>query len=367
MVTLQSSKLFGRLPAGELPSLLASAREMRFAPGQEIFKEGDPGDGVYVVKSGEVAISAVVGSGQRHAFSKVQPGDFFGEMAVLDNQPRSACASADGEVELHFVPREQMVALLTRSPELCITLLQEISRRIREFNQQYIRELLQAERMALVGRFASAIVHDLKNPLTIIGIGAELACLDTATSEERRTSGQRIARQIERITGMVNDILDFTRGTGTQSTLAPTHYPTFVQSLVEELRREVERKSVRIEFENSPPPFNLQLNPKRLSRVFYNLVLNAVDEMPDGGTIRLRFHVADHEVVTEVADSGRGIAPEILGTLFEPFATFGKAKGTGLGLSISQRIVEEHGGRIWAANPPGGGALFSFTLPRPQP
>ena len=365
MITLQSSKLFRGLPAAELKSLGAAAKEMRFGPGQEIFKEGDPGDGVYVVKSGEVVISAAVGSGQRHAFSKVQPGDFFGEMAVLDNQPRSACASAEGEVELHFVPREQMVALLTRSPELCMTLLQEISRRIREFNQQYIRELLQSERMALVGRFASAIVHDLKNPLTIIGIGAEIACLDTANSEDRRISGQRIAKQIERITGMVNDILDFTRGTGVQATFAPADYSTFVQTVVEELRREVARKSVSIEFENPPPAaVSLQLNPKRLSRVFYNLVLNAVDEMPRGGTIRLRFQATDREVVTDVADSGGGIAPEILETLFEPFATYGKAKGTGLGLSISQRIVEEHGGRIWAANQPSGGAVFSFTLPR---
>ena len=363
MIALESSKLFGRLPAAELKSLVAAAKELRFGPGQEIFKEGDPGDGVYVVKSGEVIISAVVGSGQRHAFSKVQPGDFFGEMAVLDSQPRSACASAEGEVELHFVPREEMVALLTRSPGLCMTLLQEISRRIREFNQQYIRELLQSERMALVGRFASAIVHDLKNPLTIIGLGAELACLDTASAEDRKTSGQRIAKQIDRITGMVNDILDFTRGTSVQATLAPTDYSAFVQTLVEELRREVARKSVNIEFDNPPPTLSLHLNPKRLSRVFYNLVLNAVDEMPEGGTIRLRFHTTGTEVVTEVADSGGGIAPEILETLFEPFATFGKVKGTGLGLSISQRIVEEHGGRIWAANQPSGGAVFSFTLP----
>ena len=364
MIALERSKLFSRLPAAELKSLAAAAKEMRFGPGQEIFKEGDPGDGVYVVKSGEVVISAAVGSDQRHAFSKVQPGDFFGEMAVLDKQPRSACASADGEVELHFVPREQMVALLTRSPELCMTLLQEISRRLREFNQQYIRELLQSERMALVGRFASSIVHDLKNPLTIIGIGAEIACLDTASAEDRKTSGQRIAKQIERITGMVNDILEFTRGTSVPSPLSPTDYSVFVQTTVEELRREVARKSVSIEFENPPPAANLQLNPQRLSRVFYNLVLNAVDEMPGGGTIRLRFRTTDSEVVTEVADSGGGIAPQILETLFEPFATFGKVKGTGLGLSISQRIVQEHGGRIGAANQPGGGALFSFTLPR---
>ena len=129
MVTLEASKLFRHLPAGELKPLLASAQEIRFAAGREIFKEGDPGDGVYVVKSGLVVISALIGAGKRHSFSRVLPGDFFGEMAVLDHQPRSACAAAESETEVYFVPRERMVELLTHSAELCMTLLQEISRR----------------------------------------------------------------------------------------------------------------------------------------------------------------------------------------------------------------------------------------------
>ena len=365
MVTLEASKLFRHLPAGELKPLLASAQEIRFAAGREIFKEGDPGDGVYVVKSGLVVISALIGAGKRHSFSRVLPGDFFGEMAVLDHQPRSACAAAESETEVYFVPRERMVELLTHSAELCMTLLQEISRRIREFNQQYVREVLQAERMALVGRFASSIVHDLKNPLTIIGIAAEVACQDTSTAEARHTADQRINKQIERITGMVNDILEFTRGSSAPTSLVPANYGAFVQRIVEELQREVDRKSVILLLDNAPPALKLQINPQRLSRVFYNLVLNAVDEMPGGGRIRLRFQEADSEVVTELADTGKGIAPEISGSLFEPFATFGKAKGTGLGLSISKRIIEDHGGRIWARNQPEGGAVFAFALPKP--
>jgi signal transduction histidine kinase len=285
-------------------------------------------------------------------------------MAVLDNQPRSACAAAESETTVYFVPRERMVELLTRSPNLCMTLLQEISRRIRDFNQQYLREVLQAERMALVGRFASSIVHDLKNPLTIIGIATEVACLDNSSVEARRTADQRIHKQIERITGMVNDILEFTRGNAAPSALALADYAAFVQGIVEELQRDVTRKSVTLELGNSPPAIKLRINPQRLSRVFYNLVHNAVDEMPGGGRIQLRFRLEDAELVTELADSGEGIAPEISANLFEPFATYGKVKGTGLGLSISKRIIEEHGGRIWAQNQPEGGALFAFTLPR---
>jgi len=365
VINLQDSKLFSHLPASDLKAAQAAAREVRFAAGREIFKEGDPGDGIYVVRAGEVEISARVGVHKQHAFSRVPPGDFFGEMAVLDSQPRSATATAIGDVTAYFVPREQMLDLLARSPQLSLTLLQEISRRMREFNHQYLRELLQSERMALVGRFASSIVHDLKNPLTIIGIGAEMACLDTSTSAERKTAEQRIRRQIERISGMVNDILEFTRGGTSRTVLATVDYAAFVRSVVEELDRELARKSVTVEFLNEPPAIKLQINPQRLSRVFYNLMCNAADEMPDGGKIKLRFSASGSEITTEVADTGGGIAPEIMETLFEPFASYGKAKGTGLGLSISQRIIEEHGGRISARNNPDGGAVFAFTLPKP--
>src|SRR6266511_3311107 len=304
MVALEASKLFRQLPAGKLMPLLASSQEMRFAAGREIFKEGDPGEGVYVVKSGQVVISAMVGAGKRHSFSRVLPGDFFGEMAVLDQQPRSACAAADTETEVYFVPRERMIELLTHSPDLCMTLLQEISRRIREFNQQYIREVLQAERMALVGRFASSIVHDLKNPLTIIGLAAEMACLDGATAQSRQGSMDRIHKQVERITSMVNDILDYTRGAQGPVTLNPEDYGGYLQGIIDELQREVANRGVTVRFETPPPNVKLALNPPRLNRVFYNLILNAVDAMPGGGTVSVRTRLDEHEVLTEIADTG---------------------------------------------------------------
>jgi signal transduction histidine kinase len=92
-------------------------------------------------------------------------------------------------------------------------------------------------------------------------------------------------------------------------------------------------------------------------------MFNAVDEMPEGGKIKIRFQTNPSEVITEIEDTGDGIAPQILDKLFEAFETFGKPRGTGLGLSIAKKIVEEHRGRIYARNVPQGGALFGFTLP----
>jgi two-component system, NtrC family, sensor kinase len=105
------------------------------------------------------------------------------------------------------------------------------------------------------------------------------------------------------------------------------------------------------------------LDPKRLRRVFYNLAHNATDAMPQGGRITLRAYSKPGEVVTEVEDTGEGIAPEIEGRMFEAFATHGKAHGTGLGLSICKRIIEDHRGWISAGKGQAGGAVFSFGLP----
>lgn len=364
MVKLEASRLFCELSPPELSALRRVAREQTFAAGQEVFKEGDNGDGVYVVRDGLVEISGLVDQNVRLVFHEVGPGDVFGEMAVIENKPRSACAMAKADARVYFIPRAEMLALVERSPALALALTREISHRLREFNRQYLREVLQTERLAVVGRFARSIVHDLKNPLNIIGLTAEMASMDRATPESRRQATTRIRKQVERISDMISEILDFTQGSSPAFVLAPADYRAFVNQLMEELGPEAELKSVTLELENPPPSVELSLHPKRLRRVFYNLVHNATDAMPEGGKIIMRFHTTDSEVVTEIEDGGRGIAPEIAEQLFEVFATHGKAHGTGLGLSICKRIIEDHHGWIAARNQPGRGAVFSFGLPR---
>ena len=363
MVTLEACPLFQQLKPNELKHLRSVALEKKFFDNQEIFKEGDTGDGVYVVKDGTVQISGLVGKDVRHVFSTVRPGEIFGEMAVLENKPRSASAVARGDTSVYFIARDAMLGLVETSPHLSLGLLREISNRLREFNRQYINEVLQTERLAIVGRFARSIVHDLKNPLNIISITAELAGADKTTPDYRRVARARIMKQVDRITDLVNEILEFTQGSQGAFVLAQTDYGVFVQQMIDEIRPEIQIKSATIEFENQPPSVKLPLNPKRLRRVFYNLIHNATDAMPSGGRIILRFQVADSNVVTEIEDTGPGIAPEIADRLFDAFATYGKAHGTGLGLSICKKIVEDHRGTISARTEPGRGAVFVFTLP----
>ena len=366
MVVLKTSKLFGGMLGAELDALEHTAQIKAYKAGRNIFQEGDPGDGIYLILEGKVQITCLLGQDQRTVLSRLEAGDFFGEMAVLDNQPRSATATAETDATVYFILRDDLLKVLERSPSLAANLVKEFSQRMREFNHQYTREVLQAERLALVGRFARSIVHDLKNPLNIIGISAEMAAMDNATLEVRRAAKDRIRKQIDRLSDMINELLEFTRGSTSAVVLAKSNYADFVRQLIEEIRPEASAKSVVITLENEPPAVDLLINPKRLAHVFYNIVHNACDAMPDGGTIKLRFAKTDRELVTEIEDTGRGIAPEIAPRLFEAFATYGKAQGTGLGLSICKKIVEDHSGRISSRSEPGHGAIFWFSLPTPK-
>lgn len=363
MLMLAKSQLLGQLPPAVLAPLCAAAETRRFPAGREIFKQGDPGDGVYVVQDGRVELSGALGAGPRQVFAQIGSGELFGEMAVVEDKPRSANAVAAVDSTVVFIPRGAMLAAVQQSPDLALGLLREISHRLREFNRQYLTEVLQAERLAIVGRFARSIIHDLKNPLQLISLSAEVSGMAGVSAETRQHAQSRIRRQAERIGDLVNEILEFTQGAPSAFEQTPVNYAAYVEQVVCELAADVEPKRVTLLFENRPPAVVANLNPKRLRRVFHNLVHNATEMMPDGGPIRIRFCTEGNEITTEVEDSGPGIAPEIADRLFEAFATFGKTHGTGLGLSICKRIVEDHGGRIWARNEPERGAVFAFKLP----
>ena len=333
-------------------------------PAREIlFKEGDPGNGMYVVDEGRLEILLGADDPEPRVIAHVGPGGIIGEMAIIDDRPRSATARAEVDSALRFIPRDDVLGLFSQSPQLMLALMRYFTLRMRESNARHVQELLDAGRLSLVGRFAQSIVHDLKNPMNIIGIATDLAISDEASPEHRAEAADMIRRQVVRLSTMINEVLDFTRQTPGSVALTPLAFPGFVSTLLDELGPVAGDRAVKIVCENPPPEVRMSIDQRRLVQAFYNLINNAADFMPGGGTVTLRFALAGKEIQVEVEDSGTGIAPEIAGQLFQPFATFGKKTGTGLGLSICKRIIEAHKGRIRARSEPGRGAIFVITMP----
>jgi signal transduction histidine kinase len=360
-------KQFAQVLREELSPTEYATHVRPFRAGEIIFATGDIGDGLYVIETGRVQIAAAVNSSGPQRLASIGPGDFFGEMAVIDDAPRSATAIAETDTTAFYLSRTEMMQLLANHPGLTLSLIREFSSRMRATNLRYLDEVIQGERLALVGRSARTIVHDFKNPLVVIRLAAEVTGATTTTTVMRQKARASILRQVDRMTYMLNELIEYTRPSGRQPEMRTVGFASYLNSLADDIRQELAEGRVSLELENPPPEIEVCIESPRLSRVFYNLVHNATDEMPDGGKITLRFTVTDSELRVDLADTGKGIAPEILPRLFQPFATYGKTQGTGLGLSICKRIIEDHGGHIWARNNPGQGATFSFALPLPDP
>ena len=179
----------------------AAVTEHRFKRGDVIIAEGTLAEAVYVVESGEVEISATPESGGQLVVTRLGAGESFGEMAVVEEKPRSATVVAAVDCAVLKLPSRQFQALMEKHPVLCRSLSRQISRRLRDFTQQYIHEALESERLALLGKFARAIVHDIKNPLNIIGVSAQLLGEDDTPSEMRADCCKRIRRQVDRVLG----------------------------------------------------------------------------------------------------------------------------------------------------------------------
>lgn len=363
MVALESANLFRSLSPDKLPALRSIAQERRFTAGSEICREGDAADGVYVIQDGQVEISAAVGPDTRLVLSQLDPGGFFSEMAFVEGQRQSSTATALKDTRAWFIPRAGLLALLQHSPAFACVALQEVGRRLLEFDRLRLREAVDVARRAAIVNFARTINHDLKTPLTIIGLSAEIAGAPGAMPEKRLQCQEQIQKQIQRINVMLGDLLDFIGRASVPAAFKPAAYPDFIAMLLPELRAGAAAKSLVIEVQNDPPAGKVLMDAQRLRRVFLKLLEHATGTSSGGGKILLRFRAGDGGIVTEFEDTGRTPAPEMLEQLFEPFAPRGKLRIGALDLPLCRKIIEDHRGRLWARSGSGQGTVFCFTLP----
>jgi two-component system, NtrC family, sensor histidine kinase HydH len=219
-------------------------------------------------------------------------------------------------------------------------------------------EVLRAEQLAAVGQLAAGVAHEIRNPLTSIKLLVQVGQTDPAgvNADDLRV----IESEIRRMERSLNTFLEFARPPKLQrSEVAIGSLLADVQGLI---RVRAERQNVLLKSELPAAPPVLQADPEQLRQVLLNLFLNALDAMPTGGEILAKVRPLNGWWEIEISDQGRGIAPEVLGRLFQPFSST-KETGLGLGLVISKRIIEDHGGTLNAANRVGGGASFYIRLP----
>ncbi len=225
-------------------------------------------------------------------------------------------------------------------------------------------QLIQAEKMAAVGRLTASLAHEINNPLQAIQNSLHLA-MHKGLDERQKTRFLKMAQdEVNRLIQIVHRMLDFYRPSSARRHL-DVNQP--VEDALAIAGKRLQQSQIKVEahLTSGLPPVLGTAN--QLTQVFLNLIINAIEAMPDGGTLWVgtAHHAEAKQVVTAFRDSGPGIPADIRNHLFEPFHT-SKPTGTGLGLAISYGIIERHNGIIDVESPPGGGTTFIIRLPDHQ-
>ncbi|MGE4345559.1 MAG: ATP-binding protein [Geoalkalibacter sp.] len=229
------------------------------------------------------------------------------------------------------------------------------------------QQICHTEKLASVGEMAAGLAHELNTPLGNIQALASLAGkeldggdLDTAALRQDLAD---ITDQTAKCSRILSGLLSFARKQ--HPSLALQDINTLLEEALRLVRIRQEKEDIRIDFSPDPALPYVRVDGHQIQQVFVNLLLNAFDAMPDGGTVHITCADEEQRLAVRIRDEGDGIPPENLRKIFDPFFTTKEVgKGTGLGLSVSYGIVQSQGGTIEVESPPGQGATFTLRLPK---
>jgi signal transduction histidine kinase len=394
--TTFDSPLLRLLISAEREHIAQSFTERNCIPGEIIFREGEPGDTIYLIYSGRVVVlKGDFASPTILGYRGV--GDIIGEMAVFENQPRSASVIALDAVRLMGVSREGFQRLLYDTPSVGLSVMAMLSSRLRSSDEARSREDLsekhligqvselrfEKQRLEELQRLqqetSDLIVHDLRNPLSTVSVAVKMLAM--VLPEEVLQANRELIEIAEsgcdRMQRLVNTLLEVSQMEAGESEM--TWVEVDLGVMIEEVLARVsilDRKGIEVRTcipEDLPP---VAADRDKIERVLTNLVDNALKYTPAKGRITVGVEVEgspqgalpDKRLRVTITDTGIGIPPDERQRIFERFAQVAgekrKRRGFGLGLAYCRLAIEAHGGRIWAEPGDDGiGSRFVFTLP----
>ncbi len=255
------------------------------------------------------------------------------------------------------------------------SMLESLESAKQEIELCHTEQMQRAAKLASLGEIISGIAHEIKNPLTGISCAVQVLQSEMSEDDEGRMVTSEILNHIRRLDTTVKALLNYARPK--PPCLLSLKINDILEKAVFFVQPEANKQNVSIETEIEDDIPDVMMDPDQMQQIFLNLILNAVQAMPEGGNLKIEISVKDYtQVGGEIAgtlacekilavtfeDTGLGIKREHMESIFDPFFTK-KSKGTGLGLSISQRIVQEHGGEISVKSEVGKGSIFTVYLP----
>jgi signal transduction histidine kinase len=240
--------------------------------------------------------------------------------------------------------------------------LQRLVQQKTEELQRSQRQIVHTEKLAAIGRLSASMAHEFNNPMQAIQAIIDGIARRAPLEEEDRDLARSAVKECKRVSNLVRSLNDLSRPSlGVE---VPLDLAQVVDDLLLLCRKKHEHDNIAVTFRSAEGVSPVLAVPDQIKQVVLNLLNNAADACPNGGTIHLELKTREDEVILLITDNGTGIEPENLGKIFEPFfSTKSTVNGTGLGLPVSHGIIEKHHGRLEVESEPGRGTICTITLP----
>lgn len=382
----KSLSFFNNLPQDELREIVKVSEIQYFQRNESIIHEEEEGRYFYILKSGVVNIVKKMNGNEYEIVNIIdKPGDFFGEMSLLEGKPRSAGAIAQQVSELYVIPKESFLEIVKKYPQLTMHLAVSISNFLRKTDKNLIEklkvknselvnayndlrkaqaELIQQERLSAIGKLASSIIHDIKNPMTSIRGYAQLLYEGELPSYKTSQYSEIIIREVDRFIDMTGELLTFSKGEITLKKHSISIKDVLLD-LIYSMKPKFDQNNIVIRTDFAYESA-LYLDDLKFRRALENICFNAIDAMEEGGIFSVITKQESGFVKISLEDDGCGMTKQVKDKIFDEFFSHNKSEGTGLGLAITKRIICEHGGSIEVKSEFGEGTCFIIRMPLPE-
>jgi len=382
---LRQVSFFGNLADEELRLILSVCHEHSYPADEVIFDEGDAADRFFIVMDGRVEVWKNFKQPDPDLLGYHDPGHFFGEMALVDELPRSATVTAKTGVKVLFLYRDDFRSLVKDHSSIAISVMTSMSSLVRISNDMYVEELrkrnaelekankelreaqmerLRDERLSTLGKFSSMILHDIRNPIS--NLKGQISLIQMDPGDTERVSRYASAAEAEalKLERLAAEFLDYSRGE-TRLDIGIVEPARLIASVVASISWRLKADNIKLSIQSTAIG-RAMLDYERMQRALLNLVDNARKALLDveNRSLKLYAHYDTKYLVFEVEDTGIGMTTEIQERIFEPFFSASGRGGTGLGLVIVRNIVESHGGTLSVRSAPGHGTTFYLKVPR---
>jgi signal transduction histidine kinase len=258
--------------------------------------------------------------------------------------------------------RVNMLTMFVNQASLAIENAETYKRLEDKINQltETQQRLIRSEKLAAIGSMSSYVAHEIRNPLVTIGGFAKTLSRFTFTDSKIKVNIDIIIEEVKRLEKILNNITDF--GKPSKPEMVDTQICEIMENTCMLMENYFQEKHIRLQkkYETSLP--EIPVDPTQIKQVFLNILMNAVESMPDGGKLDVNIESVDESIKIYIIDTGKGIQQGVLQDIYDPFFTT-KPSGTGVGLSVSLKIIEDHGGTIGATSKQEKGTTMLITLP----